>query len=124
MSDTTPETPVKRQILSNEQYNVLKWVALVALPALATLYGALAVIWELPKANEVVGTVIAIDTCLGLLLNVATKQYNNSDTKFDGVLHVDEQDHSLIHQLEITTTPYDLGQKDSIELKVQQVPTE
>jgi hypothetical protein len=120
-SSTAPAEPVKQSILTNEQYNVLKWIALVFLPALAALYLGLAALWDLPKPTEVAGTVTLLDTFLGLLLNVATKNYNNSDTKFDGALHVDNQDTRLIHQLEITTPPEDLGKKDAIVLKV--VPT-
>lgn len=119
MSDTT--VPTNKSMLSNEQYNVLKWIALVFLPALAALYLGLAALWELPKPTEVAGTITLLDTFLGVLLNVATKNYNNSDTKFDGALHVDDQDTRLIHQLEITTAPEDLGKKDTITLRV--VPT-
>jgi hypothetical protein len=122
MSDTTvPGVPGKQSFLSNVQYNALKWIALVFLPALAALYLGLAALWDLPKPTEVAGTVTLLDTFLGVLLNVATKNYNNSGTKFDGALHVDDQDTRLIHQLEITTPPEDLGKKDSITLKV--VPT-
>lgn len=125
MSDSkVPATPAKSALLSNVTYDRLKWVALVALPALGALYFALAPLWNLPKAEEVVGTVVAVDTCLGLLLNVATKSYNSSDDKFDGVLHVDDQDTRLIHQLELTTQPEDLAKKDAINLKVTQVPSE
>jgi len=120
MSDET-EVPKKPALLSNAMYDKLKWVALVGLPALGALYFALAPLWHLPKAEEVVGTVVAVDTFLGVVLGVATKNYNNSDAAFDGALHVDDQDTRLIHQLEITTAPEDLGQKDSIKLKV--VPT-
>lgn len=122
MSNTTvPAEPEKKPFLSNTTYDRLKWVALVGLPALGALYFALAPLWNLPKADEVVGTVVAVDTFLGLVLGVVTKNYNNSDAAFDGALHVDDQDTRLIHQLEITTAPEDLGQKDSIKLKV--VPT-
>lgn len=116
MSDTTVSPMMK-----NATYDTAKWVALVALPALGALYFGLAEIWHLPKANEVVGTITVVDTFLGILLGVATKKYNSSDAKFDGALHVDDQDNRLIHQLEITTPPEDLGKKDAIILKV--VPT-
>lgn len=120
MSDTTV-SPAPKPLISNVMYDRLKWVALVALPALGALYFALAPLWNLPKPQEVVGTIVAIDTFLGLLLGVATKKYNSSDAKFDGALHVDDQDTRLIHQLELTTAPEDLGKKDTITLKV--VPT-
>ena len=62
--------------MSNKVYDVLKWIALVALPAIGTLYFALAGIWGFPCAEEVVGTITAIDTFLGVLLGISSVQYN------------------------------------------------
>lgn len=116
MSDTT--VPAQKAPLSNEQYNALKWIALVFLPALAALYLGLAALWGLPKPTEVAGTITLLDTFLGLLLNVATKKYNNSDDKFDGSMEINANDTSIIHQLELSTPPEDLGKQDTITLKV------
>lgn len=62
--------------MSNKMYNVLKWIAMVALPAVGTLYFALAGIWGFPYGEEIVGTITAVDTCLGVLLGISTAQYN------------------------------------------------
>lgn len=62
--------------MSNKVYDILKWIALVALPALGTLYFALSKIWGLPYGTEIVGTISAIDTFLGALLGVSTNVYN------------------------------------------------
>ena len=62
--------------MSNKVYDVLKWIAMVALPAMGTLYFALANIWGFPYAEEVVGTITAVDTCLGVLLGISSVQYN------------------------------------------------
>lgn len=62
--------------LSNKTYDVLKWVAMIALPALGTLYFALAGIWGLPYGEQVVGTITAVDTCLGALLGISSANYN------------------------------------------------
>lgn len=62
--------------MSNKMYDVLKWIAMVALPAIGTLYFALAGIWGFPYGEEVVGTITAVDTCLGLLLGISSVQYN------------------------------------------------
>lgn len=59
--------------MSNGTYDVWKWIAQVGLPAFGTLYFALAGIWGLPKAEEVVGTIVAIDTFLGVALGISTK---------------------------------------------------
>lgn len=61
--------------LSNECYDVLKWVCMVFLPAFATLIFALAGIWSFPYAEQIVGTIAAIDTFLGVLLGISTMQY-------------------------------------------------
>ncbi len=66
--------------MSNQVYDVLKWVAQILLPAIATLYFALAQLWGFPYGEEVVGTVAAIDTFLGALLGISTHQYNKEDT--------------------------------------------
>ncbi len=58
--------------LNDNVYKVLKWVAQIALPALGTAYFALANSWGLPAAEQMVGTVAAVGTLLG----VSTHQYN------------------------------------------------
>lgn len=63
-------------MMSNKMYDVLKWIALVFLPAFATLYYALAGIWGLPCGEEVVGTIVAVDTFLGVLLDISSAQYS------------------------------------------------
>lgn len=65
--------------LSNKAYDVLKFIAQIALPALATLYVTLAGIWGFPYAEEVVGTVTAVDTCLGILLGVSAAKYRKAN---------------------------------------------
>jgi hypothetical protein len=62
--------------MSNKVYNILKYVAQIGLPALATLYFALSGIWGLPFGEQIVGTITAIDTFLGVLLGLSTFQYN------------------------------------------------
>lgn len=62
--------------MSNQTYDVLKWIAQIAIPAVATLYFALAGIWGWPYGEEVVGTLTAVDTCLGVLLGISSAQYN------------------------------------------------
>jgi hypothetical protein len=63
-------------MIPNKVYDVLKWIALVALPALGALYFSLAKIWGFPLGVEIVGTISAVDTFLGVLLGISTVQYN------------------------------------------------
>lgn len=65
---------------NNRCYDILKWIALVVLPALATLYGALAPTWGWPYAEEIVYTITAVDAFLGALLGLSNLQYK-VDTK-------------------------------------------
>ena len=64
--------------MSNKMYDVLKWLAMVLLPAVATLYFALAGIWGFPHGEEIVGTITAIDTFLGVLLGISSAQYKKN----------------------------------------------
>jgi len=63
-------------MLSNKAYDILKFIAQIVLPALGTLYFALATIWGFPYGEEIVGTITAIDAFLGALLGISTAQYN------------------------------------------------
>lgn len=63
-------------ILSNKMYDCLKWIAMYLLPAIGTLYFALAGIWNLPYGEQIVGTITAVDTFLGVILGISTSRYN------------------------------------------------
>lgn len=62
--------------MSNKTYDILKWIAQYLLPALGTLYFALASIWGLPYGEQIVGTITAVDTFLGVILGISTASYN------------------------------------------------
>lgn len=64
--------------LSDKAYNILKWIAQYFLPAAGTLYFAVANIWGLPYGEEVVGTITAVDTFLGVILGISAAQYNKT----------------------------------------------
>lgn len=61
--------------MTNKTYDILKYIAQIVLPALATLYLALAGFWGLPYPEAIAGTIVAIDTFLGALLKVSTDKY-------------------------------------------------
>ena len=64
--------------MSNKVYDVLKWIAMYFLPAIGTLYLALSGIWNLPYGEQVVGTITAVDTFLGVILGISNAQYNKN----------------------------------------------
>lgn len=67
--------------MSNKMYDILKWIAQILLPAIGTLYFAIASIWGLPYAEQIVGTITAIDAFLGALLGISTKMYNANNSQ-------------------------------------------
>lgn len=67
--------------MSNKVYDVLKWIALIVLPACGTLYFALSGIWGLPYGEQVVGTITAVDTFLGALLGISSSIYYEDQKK-------------------------------------------
>ena len=64
--------------MSNKAYDVLKFIAQIVLPALATLYLTVANIWGLPYGEEISTTVMAIDTFLGAVLMISSSNYNKN----------------------------------------------
>ena len=67
-------------MLSNKAYDILKWVCIIVLPAIATLYMGLAKIWALPYETEIPQTITVVDAFLGALLGVSTINYNKDET--------------------------------------------
>jgi len=65
--------------MNNKMYDVLKYIAQIILPALGTLYFALCRIWGLPYGEQIVGTITAIDTFLGVLLGISSYNYNKEN---------------------------------------------
>lgn len=62
--------------ISNKTYDILKWIAQYLFPAAGALYFALAKIWGLPFGTEIVGTIAAVDTFLGVILGISTATYS------------------------------------------------
>ena len=87
------EGPVQSKFqLSSAQYDALKWIAQIFLPALGALYFTIAAIWGLPFAEQIVGSITAVDAFLGILLGISTKSYwANTDNKA-GILRIDTTD--------------------------------
>ena len=61
--------------MSNKVYDALKYITQIGLPAIGTLYFTLSNIWGFPYAEEVVGTISAIVTFLGILLGISNAKY-------------------------------------------------
>ena len=61
--------------MDNKLYDILAIIGRLILPALGTLYFALAKIWDLPLAEEIVGTIAAVTTFLNTILKIKADQY-------------------------------------------------
>ena len=61
--------------MSNKMYDILKWIAQIVLPSIATFYVTIASLWNLPFPEEISGTVMAVDTLLGAILMISSENY-------------------------------------------------
>lgn len=105
--------------ISNKAYDLLRFVAVIVLPAIGALYFGLAQIWGLPKAEEVVGTITVVDAFAGLLLRTLRKSYENSDARYDGAIVVlpgEDEDTSLLN---VSLDPAAIADKDEVLVKVK-----
>lgn len=101
-------------MIPDKFYNILKWVAQLLLPAAGTLYFSLSQIWGLPYGEQVVGTVVAIDTFLGVILGISSAKYTG-----DGTLHIDTSDEAKdVYRLSVDTPLDDISGKKTIVLRV------
>ncbi len=124
MAETT-DTPTPGAWLSGKTYDFLKFVAQILLPALGTLYAAVAGLWGLPASDQVVGTVLAVDTFLGVILGISSAQYkasgalHASNADYDGVMTIHHYDdnHGMF-ELNFPEHPTALMAKDQVLLKV------
>lgn len=72
--------------MKSKTYDVLKYIAQIVLPALATLYVTIAGIWGLPYAEAISGTIMAVDFCLGALLKIESDRFFSTKDIVDKVV--------------------------------------
>lgn len=109
-------------LISDKFYTQMKFITQILLPALGTLYFTLSRIWGLPLGEEIVGTIVAVDTCLGVILHISTNTYNKSDIKFDGTMDVAEKEDKTIVTMELNKHPQELIGMDEVRFKVNSTP--
>ena len=78
--------------MSNKLFDILKWCSILFIPALASLYKGLAVIWQLPFADEIPQTLIVIDTFLGAILGISTIDYKKKEAELEEARRLNGQD--------------------------------
>ena len=111
-----------KAVLGEKTYEVVKWVTAIVLPAIGTLYFALAGAWGLPNAEQVLGTITAIATFLGVILGLSTYGYRTSDDRYVGDLVVDEGEGKTTYSLELNQDPDTLAGKGEAVFKIKGRP--
>jgi len=107
-------------MITGPLYNYLKFLALVLLPALGTLYFTLSGIWDLPAGEEVVGTIVAVDAFLGVLLQISSTNYNNLA---QGTMDVTKTPQGTNFLLELDGDPETILEgKDRVLFNVRRAP--
>lgn len=115
------ESSASTQLFTNGLYDKLKFVALILLPALGTLYFALDGAWGWGHGVQVVGSITAVDTFLGVVLHLSTAQYYQNGANFDGEVNVTPEDGGNKVQIAFNSAPediVDLPGKHSLELQI------
>lgn len=107
--------------IDNRLYDSLKFIAQILLPTLGTLYVSLAALWDLPEPTKVSGTILAVDTALGVLLGLASNTYNKSGAGVDGSINVIDTPDKTNFVLAVDTPPELLAKQDKVVLKVTNV---
>lgn len=72
-------SPQSDYLLPGRVYDILKWLALIALPAVAWLVGAVGPQWGLPHCGELVTTINAIGLFIGALIGVSQLTFVKAD---------------------------------------------
>ena len=103
--------------MTDKVYNILKYCALIAIPAIGTCYATVATLWGWPHVTEVSGTILAIDTLLGAFIGISSARYQ---PETDGVLHVNPNTKETYAAL--TTPTSTVIQNGTMLLKVQESP--
>ena len=65
--------------MNNKLYDILKWVAILLLPALATLINVIGQIWGIPVCEPIAQTVTALGVFLGAILGISSIQYKKGE---------------------------------------------
>lgn len=104
-------------MITGKLYEYLKWIAQIVLPGVGALYVALAGLWGLPAAEQVAGTILAVDTFLGLILGISQVSYNKQVG--GGVANViPKEGGGLTYSLVLDGDPSDLANMKEVRFKV------
>ena len=119
MSVDKPE-PREPTIHDPKVYDTLKFVTLVGLPGIGTVYFVIAELFNFApiRAEAVLGILFVIVAFLGLVLLVSSMRYKNSDARFSGSINVSETEAKILYSLELNHDPEELKEKDEAVFRV------
>lgn len=102
-------------MISNKAYDILKWIALIALDALGVCYKTLAAIWGWPFGDEVLATCTAISLCIGALLGISTAQYNRTKAvdNEDCYVQMVKENNQLREEIDLADTFEDFNPEEA-----------
>src|SRR5436190_24168185 len=106
--------------MTNKVYDVLKFIAQILLPALGTLYFTIAGIWDLPAAEQVVGTIVAVDAFLGALLSLTKRDYDKGTVMAGNMVVHHLESGGKNFSLELDQEPEELEDKREVRFEVHQ----
>lgn len=106
-------------MITGKLYDRLKFLAMVLLPALGTLYITLAALWDLPKPQEVAATVLAVDTFLGALLQLSSTQYKKGIIDAGHMNVVSLENGGKNFTLDLDQEPEELEHATEVRFKVK-----
>jgi hypothetical protein len=105
-------------MLSDSAYNVVKRSATIIFPALSALYIAVAQIWHFDHVEEVVGTLTAVNTFFGLIIQLSKKSYYASSAPYVGEIKVQSDGEKKIFSLVVDGDPEELENMSSANFKI------
>lgn len=109
-------------MLNDRTYNVVKKTATIVLPALSTLYFSLAQLWHFPHVEEVMGTIGAVNTFFGVIVQVSKKSYYASNAPFVGEIKIESPDKTgdrKMFSLVLNGDPEELETMDTATFKIK-----
>ena len=113
------QTVNNKTMLTEGAYDFFKKAAQIYIPALGTFYFALSTIWGLPFGKEIVGSLMAFDTFLGVCLGISTNNYDDSGAAHDGeMVAIPKPDGGVTYSLNFNGDPQDIVKQDSVSFKV------
>lgn len=122
-TDTPQSSPF---VITGKLYDRLKFLAMVLLPALGTFYFTMGAVWHWPNVEQVIGTITALDTFLGVVLKISNASYDSSKigpSNYAGHIAIDTSpEGKKLYTLNLDGDPHDLDLMKEVTFKIGAPP--